>query len=385
MRKAITVLVATAFLGALGSTLTGVAQAQNAGEAQRTPQQAHMSIQGDKTGAVRADGHAPIGVMGDHLHKAGEWMVSYRFMRMDMEGNRDGTSDLDPEEIAITVPNRFFGNTGQPPTLRIVPTDMTMDMHMFGGMFAPTDWLTLMAMGSYVEKDMDHITFQGATGTTRLGEFTTETEGFGDTRLSALVGLYNDETHRLHLNAGISLPTGSIDEKDDILAPNGQRPKIVLPYPMQIGSGTYDLMPGVTYSGNAGQFGWGSQYGAEVRLGRNDEGYSLGDVHWATAWGSYLWDDWISTSLRLNGRVQDEIDGRDSRIAGPVQTADPDNQGGERLDVGVGINLAGQDGWLRGHRLAAEVLVPVYQRLNGPQLETDWIVTVGWQFAFGPL
>ena len=53
--------------------------------------------------------------------------------------------------------------------------------------------------------------------------------------------------------------------------------------------------------------------------------------------------------------------------------------------MGFGVNLAGQDGWLRGHRLAAEVLVPVYQRLNGPQMETDWIVTVGWQFAFGPL
>ena len=41
---------------------------------------------GSHHGAVRADGHAPIGVMGDHLHKRGEWMLSYRFMRMNMEG-----------------------------------------------------------------------------------------------------------------------------------------------------------------------------------------------------------------------------------------------------------------------------------------------------------
>lgn len=39
---------------------------------------------------TRADGHAPIGVMGDHLHKKGSYMLSYRFMRMSMAGNRDG-------------------------------------------------------------------------------------------------------------------------------------------------------------------------------------------------------------------------------------------------------------------------------------------------------
>ncbi|NBD18196.1 MAG: hypothetical protein GVY04_19270 [Cyanobacteria bacterium] len=28
----------------------------------------------------RPDGHAPIGVMGDHVHGQGEWMLSYRYM-----------------------------------------------------------------------------------------------------------------------------------------------------------------------------------------------------------------------------------------------------------------------------------------------------------------
>ena len=37
---------------------------------------------------VRADSHAPIGVMGEHMHKKGEWMLSYRYMYMDMEGSR---------------------------------------------------------------------------------------------------------------------------------------------------------------------------------------------------------------------------------------------------------------------------------------------------------
>ena len=30
----------------------------------------------------KPDSHAPIGVMGDHLHLSDEYMISYRFMKM---------------------------------------------------------------------------------------------------------------------------------------------------------------------------------------------------------------------------------------------------------------------------------------------------------------
>ena len=40
---------------------------------------------------TRAITHAPIGVMGDHMHKQGEMMISYRMMNMEMSGNIQGT------------------------------------------------------------------------------------------------------------------------------------------------------------------------------------------------------------------------------------------------------------------------------------------------------
>ncbi len=330
----------------------------------------------------RADSHAPIGVMGDHRHKAGEWMLSYRFMRMEMAGTRDGTNSLSPEEIVTTVPNRFFGAPMQPPTLRIVPLEMTTDMHMAGVMYAPTDWLTLMAMGQYIDREMEHVTFAGGMGTTRLGNFTTEAKGLGDSSVSGLIGLYDDDVHHLHVNAGFSLPTGSIDEEDTILTPMGMTPRVRLPYSMQLGSGTYDLLPGLTYYGNADKFGWGAQYSATVRIGENSQDYALGDKHQVSAWGSYLWDPSFSTSLRLTGETEGDIDGIDSQIAGPVQTADPNNYGGERLSVSAGANYLFQEGVLAGNRLAFEVTAPVYQNLNGPQLERDYAVMIGWQKAF---
>ncbi len=332
-----------------------------------------------------AKDHAPIGVMGDHMHKKGEVMFSYRFMRMEMAGNRIGRDDVTPDEIVTTIPNRFFGNPMQPPTLRVVPLEMSMNMHMLGVMYAPADWLTLMAMGMYATNDMDHVTYMGGMGTTELGGFTTETSGFGDTQLAGLVRLFDAGdgavSHHAHLNLGFSIPTGSTTETDQILTPMGMTPSPRLPYPMQLGSGTFDLQPGVTYTGRSESYSWGAQYLATFRTG-SDNGYARGDKHEATAWAQYGPAPWIAFSGRVAFRSQGRIDGIDPAIMAPVQTADPNFHGGERIDVGAGVNFAVQQGVLKGHRFAVEALLPVYQDLNGPQLETDWTLTVGWQKAF---
>lgn len=60
-------------------------------------------------------------------------------------------------------------------------------------------------------------------------------------------------------------------------------------------------------------------------------------------------------------------------------------RGGTRLDLPLGLNILFPGGALKGHRIAAEWHIPLYQNLNGPQIETDWLVTVGWQKSFEPL
>ncbi|MEL6199002.1 MAG: transporter [Pseudomonadota bacterium] len=327
---------------------------------------------------TRPDDHAPLGVMGDHTHAQGEWMFSYRYMQMNMAGNRDGTSDLSPETIATTVPNRFANPPMMPPTLRVVPTEMTMEMHMLGAMYAPSDAVTLMAMTHYITKDMDHVTFAGPAGDTRLGTFTTRASGLGDTSLSALIRLGGDTHSRFHATLGVSAPTGSIDETDEVLTPMNTRPTLRLPYPMQLGSGTWDLITGLTTSSSHDGWGWGAQWRSVIRTGENSKGYTFGDEHSATGWLSWQLSPTVSLSGRLAYHDRGDVDGIDARIMAPVQTADPDNYGLRRLDASFGANwLVGDN----GHRLAIEVGVPAWQDLNGPQLETDWTVVLGWQFA----
>ena len=325
----------------------------------------------------RPDSHAPIGVMGDHTHNAGEIMLSYRYMRMEMDGNGDGTDDLSATEIATTANNPFFGMPGMPPTLRIVPLTMEMEMHMLGAMWAPTDRVTLMAMTHYVRKEMDHVTFMGGMGTNVLGRFTTKSSGFADSSLSALIELGEHQGHTgWHATVGVGLPTGSVDETGRPLTPMNMRPRFRLPYAMQLGSETTDLIGGLTYNALHERWGWGAQWRSRIALEENAEDYHLGDEHKFSAWVSRRLGDQVSTAVRLQHVERDSIEGQDPQIRGPVQTADPDRYGHSRTEIGFSLNWHIPDS---AHRLAAEVLVPVREDLDGPQMQNDWTLVVGWQ------
>ena len=336
-----------------------------------------LNLENGKLKPINGSGHVPIGGMGEHMHHKEGWMLSYRFQHMNMEGNRIGTTEVSPEFIVSNIVNRF----SPPSTLRVVPTKMTMNMHMIGAMYVPSDWLTLMFMGMYMEKSMDHITFQGAAGTTRLGTFTTTSSGIGDIKVSGMFRLSKKNMHKIYINAGISLPTGDTDKRDTILTPAGARSNVVLPYEMQLGSGTFDLLPGVTYTGALKKVSWGAQYMGTFRIG-DHKGYSLGDIHEATSRLSYQWEPSLSTSIKLAYKHEGKIDGIDGRISLPVQTADPDKYGGDTVNLYFGLNLAGQTGILQGHRVTLEAAIPIHQDLNGPQMESDYVVTIGWQYSW---
>ena len=333
-----------------------------------------LKINAQESSLSRPDAHAPIGVMGDHVHKKGEFMISYRFMSMPMEDNLVGTDKISSDEIVLEIENVF----GTPPTLRVVPERMTMNMHMVGAMYAISDKLTLMGMTMFLSSEMDHTTYQGMMGTNVLGEFTTETSGISDTRITAMYKL----TDFSHINLGLSIPTGSIEETDQILTPMNETPSPRLPYPMQLGSGTWDLLPAITYANRSDQFGWGAQANGIIRLGENEYDYSFGNKIGLTTWGSYLVTEWLSTSLRVDFMNLGSIDGMDENIMAPVQTANPDFHGGARLDALLGVNLIGQSGFVKNQRIAAEFGIPVYQDLNGPQLQTLSVLTLGYQYAF---
>ena len=227
--------------------------------------------------ASRVDSHAPLGVMGDHPHEAGEWMLSFRAMRMVMDGNRTDTARVPADGVLADYP--------------VTPLRMPMDMYMVGAMYAPTDRLTLVGMVPVLDISMDHRTRTGV-------EFTTESGGIGDVQMSALVGVAAGARQRAHLHLGVSAPTGSIDERGETPAATNVR----LPYPMQVGSGTWNVLPGLTYLGQTDAWSWGAQAIGTVRLGENEYNYALGHRVSTTAWFSRRLSESASASLRLRER-----------------------------------------------------------------------------------
>jgi hypothetical protein len=309
--------------------------------------------------AARPDGHAPISVMGDHMHTMGEWMVSYRFMTMEMEELLDGSNDISASDA-----NTTYGYNKM-----MLPKSMTMDMHMFGAMHAISDKWTLMCMLHYLDNEM---TMQASS----MGKM--ESNGIGDLKIAGLYDLARwDSGRRIHLNIGLSLPTGSIDEK------SGNN---TLGYGMQLGSGTWDFNPAVTYLAQAENYSYGAQLAGILRIGENDQDYTLGNKFEAGLWGARKITDSLSASAKLDYSNQGEVDGAHKGLTTMQKNMSPGNQatsqGRDITTLGLGLNYYFQDGGLKGHRLAAEWETPLDQKVNGVQLELDSTWTLGWQYAW---
>ena len=172
-----------------------------------------------------------------------------------------------------------------------------------------------------------------------------------------------------------SAPTGKVDYKQ-----NG----VFTHYGMQLGSGTWDFWPSLTYTGRSDRLTWGAQVLGIVRMEKeNSFGYQLGDVFQATGWVSYLFADWISASIRglysEQGKIEGHYNGAHNHSSPPDLQF---NYGGRFWDIGFGVNTVVPSGPLKGLRLSAEWLQPVDDDPNGYQPRRDGTIWANASMAF---
>ena len=324
----------------------------------------------------------PSGLFGIYAFpERGQGVAGINYQQHEFDGLIEGNDSVSAETVVTTAPNRFFGNPMQPPTLRVVPKSAQADVIFPFANFAINDRFALVALAPLIRKKTVLETFAGPVGTTSLGTNTVTSEGLGDIKFGTIVKAYSsdDYNHNVLIDAVLSAPTGSITKEDYNLTPMNTREKTRLAYGMQLGSGTWDALLGVVYWGKQNQWGWGAQYLATIPLeSENSEGWRFGDKHEGTAWVSYEWQPDLVTSLRLRGETQDEIHGIDPKIYGPGLGANPDNYGGERVEIGFGIN------WMPAvaNNLSLEVLLPIHQDRNGVQAEHEFSVALSWRTGF---
>ena len=309
--------------------------------------------------SARPDGHGPISIMGDHYHKKGEFMFSYRYMPMWMDGNLQSSDDISNEEIY----QNFMGS----------PQKMNMNMHMLGVMYAPSDRITLIAMGNYISNSMDLNTRMGI-------DFTTESGGLGDINLGCLIKIMNKNKQSLHTNISISIPSGNIDQRDDM--PAGEN--MPLAYPMQLGSGTWDPSLGFTYLGQSNKFSWGAQSIYKFRLGENSENYVFGNRFDIVGWGAIKVSEYFSFSTSLSYFDTGKIDGvRTDLNPMMMPLFNTANSGRSQIDIGLGTNFLVPKGSLKNLRIGAEIKIPAYQKINGIQMKNTLMATFGIQYTIG--
>ena len=343
----------------------------------------HSSADGKHSGHDHHDHgvHAPAGVMYDHmLPKAGDMMVGYRYMYSSQSGDTlNGTHTVNDSTLVT------HGCNGNP--CYINAGNMSMNMHMLDLMYAPTDWLTLMLMPQFVSMSMTMDTVDGAPPApspdmvdhhVQSGH---QTGGIGDIGMYGLFKLFDNGTHHIHATAGLSAPTGDVGIQ---LNSNHGIAGGFADYGMQLGSGTWDFKPSLTYTGKWQKYSWGAQTSGTVRMqNQNESGYALGDLYQATAWGSYGFTHWLSGSIRGVYTYQDSIKGHYNGLINQYSPADyPSNYGGQYWDVGFGMSAMVPSGDLAGNRLSVEWLQPVQDNVNGYQLERDGTLTATWGLSF---
>jgi hypothetical protein len=337
--------------------------------------------------------NSPSGVMFDHaLPKSGDFMVGYRYMRSEQSG--DVMLGSHPASIN-TVRADGCGGRG----CAVTPNFMAMNMHMLDLMVAPTDWLTLMLMPQWAGMEMTMTANPNVHFNTIHGDHPTghahQTGGIGDLGIYALFKVFDKPHHHLTLSLGGTAPTGDADislRKTLVTPVDNQR----IHYGMQLGSGTWDFKPSLTYTGEMDKFLWGAQATGTVRLeDRNESGFAFGDIFQGSIWGGYHWTNWLATMVRgvytSQGKVQGaypastEIDSNTKlpfipQHIGPFDF--PANYGGQLVDLGLGVNVTVPSGALVGNSLKFEWLQPVHTDYNGYQHDRDYALNVTWSYGF---
>jgi opacity protein-like surface antigen len=326
----------------------------------------------------------PAGVYGALMNPAGEVRLVHHASYAENRGNYIGTSTISPAAAVTMIP--YFPlsvyDTKAPKTLRIVPAESRVQTHFLRLRYGVTDWLTLAVTATLFDKNIDLTTFKGSSGATPLAPWSVSNTGFGDTQVMSLVRLYQDDIHHVHVNLGLSLPTGSISATSTNLAPSGIFQINRCCYGVQIGTGTYDSLFGVTYTGKLDAWSWGFVYRGRVALGLNSYGYLRGPSNEITGWGAYEVAKGLNLTARAAATVWDRVHGSDPLIYGPMQGRNPNYYGGERVLLLGGVEYIARLPGLKPIRLAVEAGAPVYQRLNGPQLGESWELKTALAIGF---
>ncbi|MFT4649222.1 MAG: hypothetical protein ACI9X4_002460 [Glaciecola sp.] len=302
--------------------------------------------------------YAPIGVPLTQQVATGQFGVSLRVSQQQFDGLRDSRDDLSSADAFA----RGYA---------IAPTEQVDRRYELEALFGFNQRWDLYVVIPYTTHDLDQDLSLG-------GENNVDSSGLGDVQIGGVFRSYDRGATRLSYMAGLSLPTGEIDATDNYAG----APGTTLPYTMQLGSGTLDLLPGVLLESQLGKVRVGARAAGRIHLqGANDEDWFRGNSFRLDVWaGKELAKD-LQGSLRAEANWWGDLHGSDPDMV-PLRNPLEDSlrQGGSRVTLYGGL---GKDLDKNGNNhLALEIGFPVEEWLDGPALSQEWSAVIGWRIKF---
>lgn len=334
-----------------------IAMVASTARSESAPPDAEATVEPDRP--RRSAPPPPVGTRFAEPLEGGERLrVGYRFERTKLQGLLRADRDARPGAVRANSFDPLYTET---------PRALDRTTHRVDLAWAPHPRTTLVLQVPFVVRDLE--TIEGASGDRRRDQ----TEGVGDIALALVVPFIRKGRESSHVHIAFDAPSGDYREEDG----SGRR----LPYDLQLGNGTVDFEWGWTYRGERDGFSWGGQAVGRHPLAENGLGYREGSRFEASLWGGVQLFDGLSASLRVQWQKQNNLRSRDRGLEPIVSPAENGKaRGGTRFFVGPGLAFALPG--IEGQRLAIEASIPVHQDVDGPQLEQDWTLTTGWQWAF---
>jgi hypothetical protein len=279
------------------------------------------------------------------LASSGGWRADVRFDYFNQDQLRSGTDSVSRSSLDLPNADEIQQYT--------INRNYSLDLD-----YSPNkDWGVNVMLPWY---DRSHATI--AAGDTEIS--TSHDSGIGDLRV---VGRYTgfDAQRSTGFEFGLKLPTGSFGTDFR----SGPQRGAALDRGLQLGTGTTDLLLGVyTFGSFAPDWGYFGQALLSQPLDSREDfkpGTGL-NVNFGVR---YMANATIQPQLQINGRFEK----RESGANGDVE-----NSGASLLYLSPGVN------WNISRRFSAYafVQVPIYQRVNGLQIEATQLASVGLHYIF---
>lgn len=309
---------------------------------------------------------------GSQTYQAGPWRAGIAYSRMELDGYLDGSDEVSNSAVLFSgVPG-----TRTDKNFPVLPTVITQEAVILTMRYELDSRQTIDLGIPYILQSTEHLSVVPG-----YDNFTIKSEGLGDISLSYSSTIKEWKSKQLRGTVGISVPTGSIDQKGDTPRAAGDQQ---LPYTMQLGSGTWDLSAGLNYQQQQNTLAWGTQLHGKLRGGKNDRDYRLGNRASLSAWAKSYHHAWIRPSVKLRYQYWDIIHGEDTEITVPgpfpypAGITNPKFYGGRKVSASLGVSIGGGNSPLKGNSVDLEIGKPIYQNLNGVQPKEVLRFNIHW-------